>query len=107
MVAETAARERRDPSPPPTVEGGIVTPRTAFDNHRTSNSTLATAPLSGGDATRTSTLTPVVALPPGGEAPAAPEEDAKEGAANKKVAEAPCNNRGLTIETGGSDRRRS
>ena len=29
MVAETAARERRDPSTPPSVEGGIVTPSKA------------------------------------------------------------------------------
>ena len=76
-----------------------MTPSTAYDNYKTSNSALATASPSGGAAMRTSTLTPVVALPPGGEAPAAPEEDANEGAANKKVVEAPCN-RGLTIETG-------
>ena len=87
MVAETAARERRDPSPPPTVEGGIETPSTANDNHETSDSAVATAPPSGGATMRTSTLTPVVALPPGGEAPAAPEGEAKDGAESVKEAE--------------------
>ena len=85
MVAETAARERRDPSPPPTVEGGIETPSSADDILKTSISALATAPPSGGAATRTSTHTPVVALPPGGEAPAAPEDVETVGAANEKV----------------------
>ena len=101
MVAETASRERRDPSTPPMVEGGIVTPSKANDTHKISDGAVASAPPGGGAAMRTSTLTPVFALPPGGEAPAAPEEDAKEGAANEKVAEAPCK-REMTIETGGS-----
>ena len=65
MVAETVARERRDPSTPPLVEGGCVTPSSAIDNCKTSDSAVATAPPSGGAAMRTSTLTPVVALPPG------------------------------------------
>ena len=66
MVAETVARERRDPSTPPQVEGGIETPSKAVDNLKTSDSDVATAPPSGGAAMRTSTHTPVVALPPGG-----------------------------------------
>ena len=77
MVAETAARERCDPSTHPMVEGGIVTPSKVDDNHKTSDDADANAPPCGGAATRTSTHTPVVALPSGGEAPAAPEEEAK------------------------------
>ena len=89
MVAETAARERRDPSTPPMVEGGIVTPSKANDTHKISDGADATAPPSGGAAKRTSTPTPVVALPPGGEAPAAPGDDATVGAPREQVAAAP------------------
>ena len=101
MVTETAARERRDPSTPPLVEGGIETLSTANDNHETSDSAVATAPPSGGAAKRTSTHTPVVALPPGGEAPAAPGEEEKRGAASEKMEKvlSECEGR---METGGS-----
>ena len=63
MVAETATRKRRDPSAPPMVEGGIVTPSKANDTHKISDGAVATALPSGGAAMRTSTPTPVVALP--------------------------------------------
>ena len=100
MVAETAARERRDPSTHPTVEGGIVTPRMPDHTHKISDGADEYAPPSGGAAMRQSTPAPVVALPSGGEAPAAPDKDAAVGAANEQEAEAPCIS-GKTIETGG------
>ena len=88
MVAETAARERRDPSAPPTVEGGIVTHSKADDTCKTSDGAYAIAPTCGGAAMRPSTPTPVVALPSGGEAPAAPDDDAKVCAPSEKEANA-------------------
>ena len=100
MVAETVARERRDPSTHPTVEGGFVTPSMADDTRTISDGADATAPPRGGAAMRQSTPAPVVALPSGGEAPAAPDDDATVGAPSEQVAEAPSNS-GMTIETGG------
>ena len=79
-----------------------MTPSTADDNLKTSNSALATAPPSGGAAKRTSTPTPVVALPPGGEAPAAPEGEKKFGAESAREAEVHRESGGR-VETGGSE----
>ena len=96
MVAETAARERRDPSTHPTVEGGIVTPSMPDHTHKISEGADEYAPPSGGDEMRLRKIAPAVALPSGGETPAAPDDDAKVDAASEQVEEAPCNS-GKTI----------
>ena len=101
MVAETAARERRDPTTPPMVEGGFETPSKADDSLKTSDGTDAIAPPSGGAAMRPNTLTPVVALPSGGEAPAAQVDKAL----SEKV-ESVKSESGGRIETGAVRRRR-
>ena len=65
MVTETAARERRDPSTHPMVEGGIVTHSKTDDASKTSDGADAIAPPCGGAAMRPNTHTPVVAPPSG------------------------------------------
>ena len=60
------------------------------------------APPSCGAAMRQSTPAPVVALPSGGEAPAAPDDDAKVGAPSEKEANAHSESVGR-IKTGGSE----
>ena len=97
MVAETAARERRDPSTPPKVEGGTETPSKAVDPYKTSVGVDAIAPPSGGAAMRPNTNTPVVALPSGGEAPAAQEVNAM-----REKIESDNSESGGRMETGGS-----
>ena len=101
VVAETAARERRDPSLSPAVEDGIVTPSSAENLHTPRVGADATAPPRGGAATRSSTPVPVVALSSEGEAPAAPDDDAKVVAPSEQVTGA-SKNCTVRIETGGS-----
>ena len=97
MVAETVARERRDPSTHPKVEGGTVTPSKAVDSSKTSDGADAIAPPSGGAAMRPNTNTPVVALPSGGETPAAQEVKAMREKVEFEKSES-----GGRMETGGS-----
>ena len=73
MAAETAARERRDPSPPPAVEGGNAIPRSADNLPTPRVGADASAPPAGGAPPRPSTPAPAVASSSEGEAPAAPD----------------------------------
>jgi len=99
MDAGIAARERRDHSPSPTVEGGNVTSSSADNLPTPRVGADASAPPPGGAPPRPCTPTPAVASSSEGEAPAAPD-DAANVAAPSEQATGARKKREPKIETG-------